>query len=111
MRWTGLELELDRLKKALKNASNRLQFIMSITQTIYARTTVSMTDLRRNPSGILEDAGDSPVAVLNHNKPAAYLLSARAYEALLDKLEDFELTKIVKERQGRDTVRVTLEEL
>lgn len=28
---------------------------MSITQTIYARTTVSMTDLRRNPSGILED--------------------------------------------------------
>ena len=64
---------------------------MSITQTIYARTTVSMTDLRRNPSGILEDAGDLPVAVLNHNRPAAYLLSARAYEALLDKLEDAEL--------------------
>jgi len=67
--------------------------------------------LRRNPSGILEDAGDSPVTVLNHNKPAAYLLSARAYEALLDKLEDFELTKIVKERQGSETVKVTLEDL
>lgn len=88
-----------------------MQFIMSITQAIYARTTVSMTDLRRNPSGILEDAGDSPVAVLKHNKPAAYLLSARAYEALLDKLEDFDLTKIVKERQGRETVKVTLEDL
>lgn len=84
---------------------------MSITQTIYARTTVSMTDLRRNPSGILEAAGDSPVAVLNHNKPAAYLLSARAYEALLDKLEDAELTKIVKERQGGETVKVNLEDL
>lgn len=84
---------------------------MTITQTIYARTTVSMTDLRRNPSGILEDAGDSPVAVLNHNKPAAYLLSARAYEALLDKLEDAELTKIAKERQGRETIKVTLEDL
>jgi len=71
----------------------------------------NLTDLRRNPSGILEDAGDSPVAVLNHNKPAAYLLSARAYEALLDKLEDFELTKIVKERQGSETVKVTLEDL
>lgn len=69
-----------------------------------------MTDVRRNPSGILEDGG-SPVAVLNHNKPAAYLSSARAYEALLDKLEDFELTKIVKERQGRATVKVTLEDL
>jgi hypothetical protein len=27
---------------------------MSITQSIYARTTVSMTDLKRNPSGIFD---------------------------------------------------------
>lgn len=84
---------------------------MSITQTIYARTTVSMTDLRRNPSGILESAGDLPVAVLNHNKPAAYLLSAKAYEALLDRLDDAELVKIVQERQGSPTVMVKLEDL
>jgi antitoxin StbD len=84
---------------------------MSITQTIYARTTVSMTDLRRNPSGILESAGDLPVAVLNHNKPAAYLLSAKAYEALLDRLDDAELVKIVQERQGSPTVKVKLEDL
>jgi antitoxin StbD len=84
---------------------------MAITQSIYARTTVSMTDLRRNPSGILEDAGDSPVAVLNHNKPAAYLLSAKAFEALLDRLDDAELTKIVKQRQGGKRVKVALEDL
>ncbi len=84
---------------------------MTITQSIYARTTVSMTDLRRNPSGILEDAGDSPVAVLNHNKPAAYLLSAKAFEALLDRLDDAELTKIVKQRQGGKRVKVALEDL
>ena len=80
-------------------------------QSIYARTTVSMTDLRRNPSGILEDAGDSPIAVLNHNKPTAYLLSAKAYEALLERLDDAELTKIVKQRQGGKRVKVTLEDL
>lgn len=57
---------------------------MSITQSIYARTTVSLTDLRRNPSGILEDAGDSPVA---------------------------ELTKIAKQRLGGKRVKVTLEDL
>ena len=84
---------------------------MSITQTIHARTTVSMTDMRRNPSGILKDAGDSPIAILNHNKPAAYLLSAKAYEALLDRLEDAELSKVVKERQGGQTVKVKLEDL
>ena len=84
---------------------------MTITQTIYARTTVSMTDLRRNPSGILESAGYSPIAVLNHNKPAAYLLSAKAYEALLERLDDAELTKIVKQRQGGKRVKVALEDL
>lgn len=84
---------------------------MSISHAIYAQTTVSMTDLRRNPSRILEDAGNSPVAVLNHNKPAAYLLSAKAYEALLDRLEDAELAKIVKQRQGGKRIKVKLEDL
>ncbi|NCV63369.1 MAG: prevent-host-death protein, partial [Betaproteobacteria bacterium] len=39
---------------------------MSVTQTIYARNTVSMTDLRRNPSEVIEVANLAPVAVLNH---------------------------------------------
>ena len=84
---------------------------MTATHAIYAHTTVSMTDLRRNPSGILEDAGDLPVAVLNHNKPTAYLLSAKAYEALLERLEDAELTQVVKRRQGGKRVKVNLEDL
>jgi antitoxin StbD len=70
-----------------------------------------MTDLRRNPSGILDDAGDSPIAVLNHNKSTAYLLSAKAYEALLERLDDAELTKIVKQQQGVKRVKVTLGDL
>lgn len=84
---------------------------MATTQAIYASITVSMTDLRRNPSAILQDAGDSPIAVLSHNKPAAYLLSARAYEALLERLEDAELTQIVKQRRGGKQVKVALEDL
>ena len=55
-----------------------------------------MTNWRCNPSVILEVAGDLLAAFLNHNKPAAYLSSARAHETLLDKLEDAELIKIVK---------------
>jgi antitoxin StbD len=48
---------------------------------------------------------------LNHNKPAAYLISAAAYENLMDQLEDAELTKTVNERSGGRTVKVKLEEL
>ena len=84
---------------------------MSLTQTIHAKTTVSMTDLRRNPSKIMEIAGDLPVAVLNHNKPEAYLLSAKAYEALLELIDDLTLIKTVKERKGGKTVKVKLDQL
>ena len=84
---------------------------MSVTQTIYARNTVSMTDLRRNPSEVIEVANLAPVAVLNHNKPAAYLISAAAYEEILEQLEDAALTKIVKERQGGKSVKVNIDDL
>ena len=84
---------------------------MSITQTIFARNTVSMTDLRRNPAEVIEAANQSPVAVLNHNKPAAYLISATTYEEMLEQIEDVELTKIVKNRAGGKTVKVKIEDL
>jgi antitoxin StbD len=85
---------------------------MSITKPIHAETTISVTALRRsNPSKILEDAGGHPVAVLNHNKPEAYLLSAKAYEHLLDQIDDIALIKIIEKRRGGKTVRVRLEDL
>lgn len=82
---------------------------MTITHKIYAPTAVSMTDLRR--AKIADIVSDSPVAVLNHNRPAAYLVSASYYEALLDQVENVELSKIVKERRGGKTVKVSLEDL
>jgi antitoxin StbD len=84
---------------------------MPITQTIFARNTVSMTDLRRNPSEVIEVANQSPVAILNHNRPTAYLISAIAYEEMLEQLEDAELIKIVKARAGGKTIKVKLENL
>ena len=84
---------------------------MTITQTIFARNTVSMTDLRRNPSEVIEVAKPSPVAVLNHNKPAAYLILAADYEEMLEQIEDAALTKIVTARAGGKSVKVKLEGL
>jgi len=70
-----------------------------------------MTDLRRSPSEVIEVAKVAPVAVLNHNKPAAYLISAVAYEQMLEQLENAALTKIVKARQGGKSVKVNIEDL
>ncbi len=80
-------------------------------ERLYARASVSISDLKKNPSRIIHEAEGSPVAVLNHNKPSAYLVPAEAFEALMEKLEDYELARIVEERKDEPTVKVTLDEL
>ncbi len=78
---------------------------------LYANVTVSVTELKRNLASVLASTQDSPVAVLNHNKPEAYLLSARYYENLLEKLEDAEDRLLAKERKDGPFVEVSLDEL
>ena len=52
-----------------------------------------------------------PVAILNHNRAEAYLLSAKAYEKLLDLLDDVSLIKTIQSRRGGKTVKVNIEDL
>jgi len=80
-------------------------------ETIHADLTVSVTELKRNFANILASAKDSPVAVLNHNKPEAYLLSAKHYESILNALEDMEDKRLVEERRSGPFVEVALDEL
>lgn len=55
-------------------------------EQVLASRSVSITELKRSPSAVLEQAGSEPVAVLNHNRPAAYLLPPHVYEAMLERL-------------------------
>ncbi len=80
-------------------------------EVVYADASVSITELKKNPSAVIEQAEGFPVAILNHNKPAAYLVPAAAFEALLDKLEDVELAAIVKQRESQAEVEISLDEL
>ena len=62
-------------------------------EQVLANRSVSITELKRSPSAVLEQAGSEPVAVLNHNRPAAYLLPPHVYEAMLQRLNaDLRLT-------------------
>ncbi len=73
----------------------------------------SITELKKNPSALLKQASGEPVVILNHNKPTAYLIPAKAYEALMDRLEDLELGAIVRQRavEKPDAIEVDLDEL
>jgi antitoxin StbD len=79
--------------------------------TILSNITVSVTELKRNFAAILRQADDGPVAVLNHNRPEAYLLPAAHYERLMTYLEDLEDAKMVRERADGPFVEVGLDEL
>jgi antitoxin StbD len=79
--------------------------------TILAQKSVSVTELKRNYADILRQAEDDPVAVLNHNRPEAYLVPAAHYERLMAQLEDLEDAKLVRERADGPFVAVTLDAL
>lgn len=80
-------------------------------QTIHATTTVSISDLKKNPSDIIKRSHGAPVAILNHNRPTAYLVPAEAYEALMEQLDDQYLVQLARDRQQERTIRVRLDEL
>lgn len=49
----------------------------------------SITDLRTDPFAITQLAKDEgPVYILNRNKPVGVMLEVKAYEALIDQLQD-----------------------
>ena len=80
-------------------------------ELLYTNASVSISELKKNPSAVIAQADGFPVAVLNHNKPAAYLVPAAAFEALMEKLDDIELAKLVKEREHEPTVKVSPDDL
>ena len=82
-------------------------------ESVLANCSVSISELKKNPSALIEQSDGEPIAILNHNRPTAYLIPAKTYEALLEKLENYQLGVIVKERQYEkiSAVEVTLDEL
>ena len=75
---------------------------------VLADFSVSISELKKNPSALLVQASGSPIAVLNHNKPAAYLIPAETYEVLMETIEDYELSRLVEERRGDKDQAITV---
>lgn len=78
---------------------------------ILATMSTSVTELKRDYASILKQADDEPVAVMNHNKPEAYLLPASYYERLLAYIEDLQDAKLVRERSNGPFIEVDLNDL
>lgn len=83
--------------------------------TILANVTVGVTELRDSPARVLRQAEEEnqAVAVLNHNKPAGYILSPRMMEAMLDAIaERIAVERAQPRLASLDTARkIALDEL
>lgn len=80
---------------------------------ILSNYTASISELKISPNKILQKCNNEAVAILNHNKPSAYLVPAALYEKMMEKLDDYQLIQEVKTRLEEDEkpIRVSLDEL
>ncbi len=60
-------------------------------EAILADIAVSMSEFKKNPAAVLRESNNRPVAVLNHNRAAFYMVEPRLFEAMMDELADQDL--------------------
>jgi len=80
-------------------------------QRVEASVSVSVSDLKKSPTAVLNEAQGEAVAILNHNRIMAYMVPAQTYEALLDRLDDLHLVEVIKSRSGELGVGVDIGDL
>ena len=69
-------------------------------QTLHATQVVSISELKKNLTKVINNSHGQPVAILNHNTAAAYLIPVETFERMMNLLDDNKLSKMV-ERQGK----------
>ena len=81
--------------------------------TIYADYSNSMSEFKRNPAQVLRTAGEKPVAVLNHNRPAFYMITPKLFAAMVEDLVDRDLVELVRHRLAYedDAIEVDIDKI
>ena len=82
-----------------------------MTYQVLTDIAASISELKANPMKVVASGNGMPIVVLNRNEPAFYCVPAAAYEAIMDLIDDADLLRLVKERQGEESVKVSLNDL
>jgi len=82
-----------------------------MTHVILTEVAASISELKANPMKVVASGEGMPIAVLNRNEPAFYCVPAKAYEAMMDLIEDKELLAIVRSRMGEESIKVNPDDL
>ena len=78
-------------------------------EIILADITVSLSEFKKDPISFLHKAQNRPVAVLNYNKPAFYVIEPCMFEAMLEKLADQYLQRTIFARLAEKSDAIAVE--
>ena len=102
--WWRLETTSFKCYQQVMNAPFKPEPIVPIL----ANVGVSISDLKRNPAAAIDAARSQQVAILNRNKPVAYLIAPEVWEGLCDMVEDANDVSIVKDRVNNPGKRIEI---
>ncbi len=80
-------------------------------QRVEADLAVSVTELKKNPNAVFAAAEGQAVAVLNHNRVVAYVISPVAWEGMLERLDDLHIIEELEQHKDEPSFEVSLDEL
>lgn len=78
-------------------------------EQILANHTASISELKASPTKLLNQAKGETIAILNHNTPSAYLVSAKKYSELLEAADDYLLANEVEKRLNDQTSSIPVD--
>lgn len=82
-------------------------------QQIHADQVASISELKKNPTKLIESAKGRPVAILDHNTTMAYLIPVETYNCILDMIDEklLEVEILKRLSDGQAPLRVKINEL
>lgn len=69
---------------------------------VLAEVAVSISDLKKNPAAVIAEAQQRQVAILNRNRPVAYVIAPHVWEYLCDLVTDQRMLREVDEELVKD---------
>lgn len=85
--------------------------VEKMTNVILSNLVTSVSELKKHPMQIINQAKGEPVAILNRNQPVFYCVTPEIFEFLLEKLENEELTQLVNRRSTEREIQVSIDDL
>lgn len=81
--------------------------------TILAEACIGISELKKNPAAVIAEAQERQIAILNRNKPVAYIIAPHVWEYLCELHEDAQDAELARERLAEkgENIRVSIDDL